>query len=60
MLYKKRLCSDDIIIKVTIIAGSPTALRAHIDAFQTCILALEVPYASSLVIAAEHIYVKML
>ena len=59
-VIQQKLCSDDIIIKVTIIAGSPTALRAHIYAFQTCILALAIPYASSLVTAAEHIYVKML
>ena len=53
---------DDIIIKVTIIAGSPTAPRAHIDPFQTCIIALAVPYAStsSLATTAEHIYVKKL
>ena len=47
---------------ITIIAGSPTAPRAHIDPFQTCIFALAVPYAStsSLATAAKHIYVKIL
>ena len=38
----------------------PHSEHIYIDAFQTCILALAVPYASSLVTAAEHIYVKML
>ena len=47
-------------IKVTIVACSPTTPRAHIDPFQTRILALAVPHAStsSLATTAEHIYVK--
>ena len=38
------LYSDNITIKITITAGSPNAPRAHIDAFQTYILAFAVPY----------------
>ena len=48
MYNRKRLYSDDITIKVTITAGSPTAPRSHIDAFQTCILAFAVPYEAVL------------
>ena len=40
--------SYNIVIKVTIIAGRPTAHRAYIGAFQICILAFVVPYANSL------------
>ena len=39
-----KMYSDDITIKVNIIAGSPPVPRAHIGAFQTCILAFAVPY----------------
>ena len=58
--YRKRLCSDNIIIKATIVTGSPTAPRAHIDAFQICILALAVPYASISVVAPKCTFLGVL